>query len=55
VNKRRLEESDPAVRRKNLAELSHAAADPVRARQFLLKSAMIAMQRRAQSITFEEA
>jgi 3-(3-hydroxy-phenyl)propionate hydroxylase len=54
-NKRRLEESDPAVRRKNLAELSHAAADPVRARQFLLKSAMIAMQRRAQSITFEEA
>jgi 3-(3-hydroxy-phenyl)propionate hydroxylase len=51
ANKRRLEESDPAIRRKNLDELSRIAADPGRARQFLLKTAMIASQRRADAIT----
>jgi 3-(3-hydroxy-phenyl)propionate hydroxylase len=54
-NKRRLEESDPEVRRKNLAELRAISSDPVRARQFLLRSAMISMQRRAAAITLEEA
>ena len=53
-NKRRLEERDPEQRRRKLAELGEMAADPVRARQFLLRSSMIAMQRRAAAITLEE-
>ena len=53
-NKKRLEERDPAMRQRNLAELGAIAADPVRARQFLLRSSMIAMQRRAVSIALEE-
>ena len=53
-NKKRLEARDPEVRRRNLDELRAMAQDPVRARQFLLRTAMIAMQRRAQSITLEE-
>jgi 3-(3-hydroxy-phenyl)propionate hydroxylase len=52
-NKRRLEERDPERRRATLGELRATAADPVRARQFLLRSAMIAMQRRAAAITLE--
>jgi 3-(3-hydroxy-phenyl)propionate hydroxylase len=51
ANKRRLEESDPVTRQKNLDELSRIADDPVRARQFLLRTAMIASQRRADAIT----
>jgi 3-(3-hydroxy-phenyl)propionate hydroxylase len=51
ANKKRLEESDPATRQKNLDELSRIADDPARARQFLLRTAMIASQRRADSIT----
>ena len=54
-NKRRLEESDPQVRRKNLDELRAISADPVRARQFLLRSAMITLQRRAAAISLQEA
>ena len=50
ANKRRLEESDPASRTKNLDELSRIAADPERARQFLLRTAMIASQRRAEEL-----
>ncbi|HUK60008.1 MAG TPA: FAD-dependent monooxygenase [Stellaceae bacterium] len=53
-NKRRLEERDPELRRQNLGELAAAASDPSRARGFLLRTAMIAMQRRAASITLEE-
>lgn len=53
ANKKRLEESDPATREKNLDELSRIAEDPVRARQFLLRTAMIASQRRADSITLK--
>ena len=53
-NKRRLEERDPELRRQKLGELADAASDPARARAFLLRTAMIAMQRRAQSITLEE-
>jgi len=49
-NKRRLEARDPKMRAKNLAELRETAADPKRAREFLLRSSMIAMQRRADSI-----
>ena len=51
ANKKRLEESDPVTRQRNLDELSRIADDPARARQFLLRTAMIASQRRADSIT----
>jgi 3-(3-hydroxy-phenyl)propionate hydroxylase len=51
ANKKRLEESNPAVRQKNLDELSRMADDPERSRQFLLRTAMIASQRRADGIT----
>ena len=54
-NKRRLEEADPEVRKRNLDELRAISADSVRARQFLLRSAMITMQRRAAAISLEEA
>lgn len=55
ANKKRLEESDPDSRRKNLDELRAMAADPARARQFLLRTAMIASQRRAEAIELESA
>jgi 2-polyprenyl-6-methoxyphenol hydroxylase-like FAD-dependent oxidoreductase len=51
ANKKRLEESDPQVRKQNLDELSRIAEDPERSRQFLLRTAMIASQKRADSIT----
>ncbi len=53
ANKKRLEARDPETRKRNLAELAETAADPVRAREFLLRTSMIAMQRRAESITLE--
>jgi 3-(3-hydroxy-phenyl)propionate hydroxylase len=54
-NKKRLEARDPGVRRRNLDELRAIAADPERARQFLLRTAMIASQRRAAAIELAEA
>jgi 3-(3-hydroxy-phenyl)propionate hydroxylase len=51
ANKKRLEESDSEVRKRNLGELSRIAEDPERSRQFLLRTAMIASQKRADSIT----
>jgi 3-(3-hydroxy-phenyl)propionate hydroxylase len=54
ANKRRLEESDPATRAKNLDELKSIAEDSQRSRQFLLRTAMITSQRRADSITLEQ-
>ena len=51
ANKKRLEESDPTARQTNLDELSRIAADPERARQFLLRTAMIASQHRADAMT----
>jgi 3-(3-hydroxy-phenyl)propionate hydroxylase len=50
ANKKRLEASDPEVRQRNLDELRATAADPERARQFLLRTSMIASQRRAEAI-----
>ena len=47
ANKKRLEARDPEARQQNLDELSRIAEHPERARQFLLRSAMIASQRRA--------
>jgi 3-(3-hydroxy-phenyl)propionate hydroxylase len=55
ANKKRLEASDPETRRRNFEELAQTAADPEKARDFLLKSSMIAMQRRAASITGPES
>jgi 3-(3-hydroxy-phenyl)propionate hydroxylase len=54
-NKKRLEARDPEVRRRNLDELRAIAADPQRARQFLLRTSMIASQRRAAALELEEA
>ncbi|HUC49001.1 MAG TPA: FAD-dependent monooxygenase [Xanthobacteraceae bacterium] len=55
ANKKRLEASDPETRKQNLAELRQMAADPERARQFLLRTAMIASQRRADSLELAAA
>jgi 3-(3-hydroxy-phenyl)propionate hydroxylase len=51
ANKKRLEESDAKTRKRNLEELTRIAEDPERARQFLLRTSMIASQRRAESLT----
>jgi 3-(3-hydroxy-phenyl)propionate hydroxylase len=51
ANKKRLEERDPEVRKRNLDELSAIAADKERTRAFLLRTSMIASQRRAAAIT----
>jgi 3-(3-hydroxy-phenyl)propionate hydroxylase len=50
ANKKRLEARDEETRARNFAELAETAADPVKARDFLLRSSMLAMQRRAASI-----
>jgi 2-polyprenyl-6-methoxyphenol hydroxylase-like FAD-dependent oxidoreductase len=55
ANKKRLEERDPDIRKRNLDELRQTAADKERARQFLLRTAMIASQRRAAAIELAEA
>src|SRR5258708_39624879 len=55
ANKKRLEAADPGERQRNLDELRRIAADPARARQFLLRSSMIDSQRRADSIALEDA
>jgi 3-(3-hydroxy-phenyl)propionate hydroxylase len=49
ANKKRLE-----ARERNLDDLRDTAADPERARQFLLRTSMIASQRRAEGIKFPE-
>lgn len=53
ANKKRLEARDAQTRAQNFAELRAAAADPAKARDFLLKTSMLAMQSRAASITLE--
>jgi 3-(3-hydroxy-phenyl)propionate hydroxylase len=55
ANKKRLEAADPDTRKRNLDELRQIAADPARARAFLLRSSMIASQRRADSLELEDA
>jgi 3-(3-hydroxy-phenyl)propionate hydroxylase len=54
ANKKQLEERDPATRRRNLDELGGIAADPARARQFLLRSSMLLSQRRVAAMTLED-
>ncbi len=55
ANKNRLEARDPELRKRNLDELRQIAADPERARQFLLRTSMIASQRRAAALELAEA
>jgi 3-(3-hydroxy-phenyl)propionate hydroxylase len=55
ANKKRLEAKDPEARRQNLAELREIAADPARARQFLLRTSMVVSQRRAAAMELENA
>jgi 3-(3-hydroxy-phenyl)propionate hydroxylase len=50
-NKKTIEERDPEVRRQRLAELAKTAADPVRAKAFLMNSSMINSVREAAAIT----
>ena len=55
ANKNRLEARDPETRKRNLGELRQMAVEPERARQFLLRTAMIASQRRADSLELAES
>jgi 3-(3-hydroxy-phenyl)propionate hydroxylase len=55
ANKKRLEAKDLATRRQNFDELREIAADPARARQFLLRTSMIVSQRRAAAMELEDA
>ena len=55
ANKKRLEAKDAETRRRNLDELRAIAADPARARQFLLRTAMVESQRRVAAMTLPEA
>ncbi|MEM7442649.1 MAG: NAD(P)/FAD-dependent oxidoreductase [Pseudomonadota bacterium] len=50
-NKKTIEERDPTVRRERLAELRETAADPVRAKAYLMNSSMINSVREAASIS----
>ena len=54
ANKRRLEARDPETRAKNFAELREMAADPARARQFLMRTSMLQSQRRAAAMTLDD-
>jgi 2-polyprenyl-6-methoxyphenol hydroxylase-like FAD-dependent oxidoreductase len=55
ANKQRLEAAEPEARKRNLDELHAIAGDLARARQFLLRTAMITSQRRADSLALAEA
>ena len=48
-NKRLLEERDPAVQKTRMEELIATAADPQRAREYLLETSMIAGLRRSRA------
>ena len=50
INKRRLEERDPAIRRAHLDELKRNADDPVTHKQFLLRASLLDSVRRARLI-----
>lgn len=53
-NKKRLEAKDPETRAQNQQNLKDIAADPAKARNFLLRSSMIAAMRRNAEIGLEE-
>lgn len=52
-NKNRLEARDPETRARNFAELRRTASDPVAAKAFLMRSAMLDAQRKANSMTLD--
>ena len=54
ANKKRLEARDEETCRRNLGELREIAADPERARQFLLRTSMIVSQQRVAAMTLDE-
>ena len=54
ANKRRLEATDPAARSEQFNNLRATAADPVRAREFLMGSSMLAIQRRVGAMTLDQ-
>ena len=51
ANKKRLEESDPEKRRRNLDEIRARAEDPVQHKEFLMRTSLIASVRKAQLIS----
>lgn len=55
ANKRQLEARDEETRQRNFDQLSQVAADPEKARGFLLRSSMILAQRRVANLTSEAA
>ena len=55
ANKKQLETRDPEERKKVLEDLAATAADPIKARAYLLRTSMIALQQRAAAIKLEEA
>jgi 3-(3-hydroxy-phenyl)propionate hydroxylase len=50
-NKKNLEERDPDARKKRMDELRRTSEDPVRAREFMLRTSLIASVHRAAEIT----
>ncbi|NQV56862.1 MAG: FAD-dependent monooxygenase [Rhodospirillales bacterium] len=52
-NKQRLENNDPESRKKSLDGLRATAANPEKARQFMLKSSMIEAMRKVDAMTLE--
>lgn len=55
ANKRQLEARDEETRQRNFDQLSQVAADPEKARGFLLRSSMILAQRRVSNLSLEAA
>lgn len=55
ANKKRLEATEPEARAANMQNLRDMAADPVKARNFLLGASMIAAMRRNAEVTLEDA
>lgn len=53
-NKKRLEAKEPEKRRQNLDELRAIAADPARAKQFMLRASMIDAMRSAAKLTLPD-
>ena len=54
-NKKIMEERDPAVRRRSQDEMRQVADDPVRARDYLMRTSMITALRAAAVVAGEEA
>jgi 3-(3-hydroxy-phenyl)propionate hydroxylase len=54
ANKRRLEAKDEETRQQNFAQLAAVAADPEKAKDFLLRTSMITAQRRVAAMTLAD-